>query len=95
MSVYDEHKRLLDLVLEQAWTRLDHEDKPLLQSLMYAGYVTAQLLSGSPKARTQLVLTPRGRQYLSELQEQSEQVRIGQPYGRRSTDRPRGSPEGG
>lgn len=92
MNVYDEHKRLLGLIHEQEWFRFSSTDNELLQSLVYGGYVTAQLVARSSGVRTRLVLTSRGVQYLADLHEQSEQAQSALPFRRRSTDFPQGDP---
>lgn len=92
MNVYDEHKRLLGLIHEQGWFRFSSTDNELLRSLVYGGYVTAQLVARSNGTGTRLVLTSRGVKYLADLNEQSEQAQSALPFRRRSTDVPHGDP---
>lgn len=91
MSVYDEHKRLLDLISEKRWGLFTSDDNAMIKALVHAGYVTAHMRPIDGEVETRLVLSPSGAQYLSDLSEQSEQVKSSLSYGRRSTDGPRGS----
>lgn len=88
MPVHDEHKRLLGLIREQRWFRFSSDDNVLLQSLVYAGYVTAQLMSSPSSAKTRLVLTSKGVQYLNDLYARPERAGSALHYRRRSTDVP-------
>lgn len=62
----DDHQRILELIAQQQWHALCHEDTGFIRAFVYSGFVKARAVLEHP-GKTRLALTPRGSLYLAQL----------------------------